>query len=111
LALRGQQRTRIHCESIRAKKGKRVRAEPVAAQYGQGNVSHVGTLTHTEDQICVWTPEKVESPDRMDGLVYAVLYLSGGAPGGGVSRPKGTVQRHSMTRHMIPSSAAMRRSA
>jgi phage terminase large subunit-like protein len=65
----------ITTESIRAKKAKRVRAEPVSAVYGQRQVHHVGTHVHLEDQLCVWTPEKVESPDRMDALVYGVLYL------------------------------------
>lgn len=74
--------TVIPTESVRAKKGKRVRAEPVSAVYGQRQVHHVGTHIHLEDQLCVWTPEKVESPDRMDGLVYAVQYLDdqGAAP-------------------------------
>jgi phage terminase large subunit-like protein len=67
--------TLIPTEMIRAKKAKRVRAEPVSAIYGQRQARHVGTHTHLEDQICVWVPEEVESPDRMDALVYGVLYL------------------------------------
>jgi phage terminase large subunit-like protein len=65
----------IPCETVRAKKAKRVRAEPVSALYGQRQVIHVGTHTRLEDQLCVWMPAEVESPDRMDALVYGVLYL------------------------------------
>lgn len=69
--------------SIHAKKGKRVRAEPVSALYEQHRVHHVGTLAHLEDQLCTWTPEQVESPDRMDALVYALLYLFEGSHAAG----------------------------
>lgn len=60
---------------IHAKKSKRVRAEPVSALYEQGRVSHVGRFDTLEDQLCTWTPELVESPDRMDALVYSLLAL------------------------------------
>lgn len=65
----------IPVSMVVAKKGKRVRAEPVSALYEQGRISHVGRLDTLEDQICGWTPEAVESPDRMDALVYAITYL------------------------------------
>lgn len=71
----------IPCEEIRAKKAKRVRAEPVSMLYGQKQVSHVGTHTHLEDQLCVWLPSEIESPDRMDAMVYGVLYLDGAGLG------------------------------
>jgi len=61
-----------------AKKGKRVRAEPVSALYEQGKVHHVGKLDTLEDQLCTWTPDDPKSPDRLDALVYAVLQLTGG---------------------------------
>lgn len=60
---------------ISAKKAKRVRAEPVSALYEQHRISHVGEMKTLEDQLCEWTPELNESPDRMDALVYAVLGL------------------------------------
>jgi phage terminase large subunit-like protein len=81
--------------TVRAKKGKRVRAEPASALYEQGRVSHVGTFPATEDQVCTWLPEKVESPDRMDALVYALLYLSMTGGPATIARPSGaTLQRH-----------------
>lgn len=65
----------VETSSVHAKKAKRVRAEPVSAIYGQGRAVHVGTHRRLEDQLCVWLPESIASPDRMDALVYGVLYL------------------------------------
>lgn len=73
-----QIRPNLPIREVHAKKGKRVRAEPISALYEQGKVSHVAKLDHLEDQLCTWVPERVESPDRMDALVYALLYLSAG---------------------------------
>ncbi len=66
----------VAVRKIRAKRGKRVRAEPVAALYEQGRVHHVGAFAELEDQQCQWDPaETEESPDRVDGLVYAITEL------------------------------------
>lgn len=92
----------IAVEKIHAKKSKRVRAEPVSAVYEAGQVHHVGTHAHLEDQICVWLPELVESPDRMDALVYAVLHLDVLGLGSEVLAPsggRGRIERHQMRRH------------
>jgi phage terminase large subunit-like protein len=61
--------------TVTASRGKRVRAEPIAALYEQGRVSHVGDLHQLEDQLVSWTPEDPGSPDRMDALVWAVTSL------------------------------------
>lgn len=60
---------------VTATRGKRVRAEPIAALYEQGRIHHVGTLVDLEDQLCSWTPEAPGSPDRMDALVWAITDL------------------------------------
>ena len=44
-------------KSIRARHGKQIRAEPVAALYEQGRVHHVGRFPALEDQMCTWTPD------------------------------------------------------
>lgn len=62
--------------TVTASRGKRVRAEPIAALYEQGRVSHVGDLHKLEDQLVSWTPEDPGSPDRMDALVWALTSLS-----------------------------------
>lgn len=64
---------------VPAKVGKRLRAEPVAARYEQGNrVHHIRgqNLGQLETQLITWVPgETPDSPDRLDALVYAELAL------------------------------------
>ncbi len=62
--------------SVRASRGKAVRAEPVAALYEQGRVHHVGQFQKLEDQLCEFVPGITDkSPDRMDALVWAITEL------------------------------------
>lgn len=61
--------------AVHATKGKRMRAEPVAALYEQGRVSHVGTFPDLEDEMCSRIGEGGKSPDRLDALVWAVSDL------------------------------------
>jgi predicted phage terminase large subunit-like protein len=62
--------------TVHARRGKALRAEPVAALYEQGRVSHCGALARLEDQMCAWDPTGDDrSPDRIDALVYAVSDL------------------------------------
>jgi len=59
-----------------ASRGKIVRAEPVAAIYEQGRGHHVGTFATLEDELCTWEPgQGMKSPNRLDGLVWALSYL------------------------------------
>lgn len=61
-----------------ATRGKHVRAEPIAALYATGRVSHVGTFPQLEDQMCQMTAAGFEgngSPDRCDALVWAMTDL------------------------------------
>jgi phage terminase large subunit-like protein len=68
----------IAYKSVRASRGKAVRAEPVAALYEQGRVHHVGSLAALEDQLCGWVPGAGDrSPDRMDALVWALTEAAG----------------------------------
>ncbi|MGN6548282.1 MAG: DNA-packaging protein [Pararhizobium sp.] len=72
--------------TVRATRGKWLRAEPVAALYEQGRVLHAGAFPALEDQMCNFGPEGLSSgrsPDRLDALVWALtaLLLTGrGAP-------------------------------
>lgn len=60
---------------IKATRGKRLRAEPIAAQYEQHKVMHVGNkFQRLEEQMCTWEPGS-KSPDRIDALVYALTEL------------------------------------
>ena len=67
----------IQYRKIWASRGKRTRAEPIAAMYEQGRVHHVGAFSELEDQMCNWVPGD-DSPDRMDALVWCVTELMSG---------------------------------
>lgn len=67
----------ISYESVRASRGKIVRAEPIAALYEQGRVHHIGSFPVLEDQMCDYDPvSSKKSPDRMDALVWALTQLA-----------------------------------
>lgn len=64
-------------KAVHASRGKLTRAEPVAALYEQGKVHHVGPagqFSKLEDEMCTWVPG-MDSPDRMDALVWALTEL------------------------------------
>jgi phage terminase large subunit-like protein len=62
-------------KAVHATRAKKVRAEPVAALYEQGRVSHVGHFAALEDEMCVAFEGRKRSPDRLDALVWAVTEL------------------------------------
>jgi hypothetical protein len=62
--------------AVHASRGKRARAEPVAALYEQGRVHHVGAFPALEDQLCAALPEGgARADDRLDALVWAFTEL------------------------------------
>jgi len=63
--------------AVRATRGKRLRAEPIAALYEQGRVRHAGAFPALEDQMAGFTGAPGDaSPDRLDALVWALTDLS-----------------------------------
>jgi len=62
--------------AVHASRGKRMRAEPIAALYEQGKVFHAPNLQLLEEQMVSWTPETPSSPDRLDALVWGMTDLS-----------------------------------
>jgi phage terminase large subunit-like protein len=75
-------RIKNHIQLEHASVGKKERAQPVAAKYAQNMVHHVGggdednKFIQLEDQLTNWTGNpKEKSPDRLDGLVYAITDL------------------------------------
>ncbi|WP_353308248.1 terminase family protein [Shimia sp. NS0008-38b] len=65
-------------KAVRASRGKAARAEPVAALYEQGRISHMRDLGPLEDQMCEMTQKGFVgkgSPDRVDALVWALHEL------------------------------------
>jgi phage terminase large subunit-like protein len=68
----------VPVKPVRAKRGKWLRAEPVAALYAQGRVRHAGLFRELEDEMCAFGPDGLaggRSPDRVDALVWAVTEL------------------------------------
>ena len=63
---------------VHASRGKRARAEPVAALYAAGRVGHAIRMPELEDQMCAFgSDEETASPDRVDALVWALAALFG----------------------------------
>ncbi|EGG76794.1 phage DNA packaging protein [Gluconacetobacter sp. SXCC-1] len=68
---------------VSASRGKAARAEPVAALYEQGRVTHHGTFAALETQLCQFSASGyhgAQSPDRADALVWALSDLMLAAP-------------------------------
>ncbi|MEZ5810872.1 MAG: terminase family protein [Rhizobiaceae bacterium] len=76
----------VPVKTVHARRGKWLRAEPVAALYEQGRVRHARRFSELEDEMCDFGPDGLSagrSPDRVDALVWAVseLMLTGaGSP-------------------------------
>lgn len=66
----------IPYRSVRATRGKMVRAEPIAALYEQRRVHHIGYFPELESQLCSYTGETKPSPDRLDALVWGISEIS-----------------------------------
>ena len=68
----------VPVRSVRANRGKYLRAEPVSALYEQGRVRHVGNLADLEDEMCDFGLDGLssgKSPDRLDAMVWAITHL------------------------------------
>lgn len=83
----------VPVREVRATRGKRLRAEPVAALYERGLVRHAGTFSKLEDQMTSFIGASSrsgagKSPDRLDALVWALteLLLKPAAPRPAVRR-------------------------
>lgn len=72
--LRGVRRD-IPYTKVTASRGKAIRAEPVAALYEQGRISHVEVHTELEEQLTGWDPVSGDSPNNLDALVWGVTEL------------------------------------
>lgn len=71
-------------KEVTASRGKVMRAEPIAALYEQGRISHLGGLEALEDQCCLIGPDGYigeGSPDRADAMVWALTELMLGDQG------------------------------
>lgn len=65
----------VSFKEVTASRGKTARAEPIAALYEQGRVSHVRGLADLEDQLTLMTMAGYAgegSPDRVDAMVWGL---------------------------------------
>lgn len=66
----------VSFKSVHASRGKKARAEPIAALDEQGRIHHVGTFPTMEDQMCSWISNGAQaSPDRIDARVWGFTEL------------------------------------
>jgi hypothetical protein len=74
----------IEIRLVTASRGKRVRAEPVAALYGRpddpetwstARVQHAGEFPELEDEMTSWRADAAWSPNRMDAAVWVFTDL------------------------------------
>lgn len=68
----------VPVKSVRATRGKWLRAEPVALLYEQGRVRHAAAMPKLEDEMTDFGADGLSggrSPDRLDALVYALTEL------------------------------------
>lgn len=76
----------LKVREVRATRGKRIRAEPVAALYEQGRVRHAGALGPLEEELMAMGAEGEGEPagslDRADALVWAITDLLIDGPAG-----------------------------
>lgn len=66
----------IPYRSVHATRGKILRAEPISALYEQKRVHHIGVFDELESQMCTYTGEGQNSPDRLDALVWGLTELN-----------------------------------
>lgn len=75
----------VSYKSVRATRGKMLRAEPVSALYEKNKVHHVGRFQTLEGQMCDYDGDpKKPSPDRLDSLVWGLTDLMVKGRGGKV---------------------------
>ena len=83
-AVIAQENADVPVREVRARRGKWLRAEPVAALYAHGRVAHAPGLSALEDEMCAFGANGLSeghSPDRVDALVWALTELLLGADG------------------------------
>ena len=68
----------INVKLIHSSRGKVLRAEPISAQYEQGDICHRIPLTALEDEMCTYDPETSASPNHLDAAVFSHAELGGG---------------------------------
>lgn len=84
----------VSFKAITASRGKKARAEPISSMYEKGWVHHVGPMPLLEDQMCSFTEDMDQSPDRVDALVWGLTELLLGEEGAPVDDQVATIFRN-----------------
>lgn len=71
----GQVDPSVSLKLLHASRGKRVRAEPVAAVFEQHRAYSAATSPTWSTSCCSWTPDDPQSPDRLDAMTWAMSEL------------------------------------
>jgi phage terminase large subunit-like protein len=69
----------VPVQLVHARRGKWLRAEPIAQLYEQGRVAHAGAFPELEDEMADFAHDGLSdgrSPDRLDALVWALTTLT-----------------------------------
>jgi len=74
---------------VTSRRGKLIRAEPIAGLYEQSRILHVGHLETLEMQELEWVPDEGPSPDRVDALVHGITDLAGSSREASIASPRG----------------------
>jgi phage terminase large subunit-like protein len=70
-------KTKVMVKTVRATKGKILRAEPIVTLYENNNVAHGDNLKDLELELVTYTGKKnEESPGRLDALVWGLTFLA-----------------------------------
>jgi phage terminase large subunit-like protein len=65
----------VPIKEVIATRGKHVRAQPVSQLTQNGRWVFAGHFPELEDQLCTWTYDEKDSPDRMDAMVWPAYAL------------------------------------
>lgn len=68
----------VAVRKVHATRGKWLRAEPIAALYAEGRISHAASFEELESEMCLFGVDGIpagRSPDRLDALVWAMTDL------------------------------------
>lgn len=67
----------VNVQLVKAQNSKGIRARPIASLYQQGLVAHESELKELTNELLMWRPDNSNwSPNRLDALVWGLLYLS-----------------------------------
>jgi PBSX family phage terminase large subunit len=66
----------VSYKSVRASRGKKIRAEPIASLYEDNRIHHIGYFPECETELTTWEPGD-DSPNRLDALVWGMTELFG----------------------------------